>query len=210
MDGTDVAVVARVKGGDHEAFRILVDRHSRGAFRVAFRLTGHEQDAEDVVQEAFLRAFRQIGQFEARASFATWLHRITFNCAYDLLRQRPARWSRVSLDDEEPAKRVDVIDTAPGADPARMLDARRLDARLRAAMGALSTQERAAFVLRHFEGLSIEEIGKALNLRTSAAKHSIFRAVRKLRESMGSADGEGRMGLVEESSAWQQVKQVEE
>jgi RNA polymerase sigma-70 factor (ECF subfamily) len=212
MDGTDVAVVARVKGGDHEAFRVLVERHSRSAFRVAFRLTGHEQDAEDVVQEAFLRAFRQIGQFEARASFATWLHRITFNCAYDLLRQRPAKWSRVSLDDEDPSRRMDIVDAAPGADPARTLDSRRLDARLRAAMASLTTQERAAFVLRHFEGLSIDEIGKALNLRTSAAKHSVFRAVRKLRESLGSGDlagapvadsVAGQLATAEDSPGWQ-------
>ena len=76
MDGTDASVVALVRRGDHEAFRILVERHSRAVFRVAYRLTGHEQDAEDVVQETFLRAFRQLGQFEARSSFATWLYRI--------------------------------------------------------------------------------------------------------------------------------------
>ena len=184
MDGSDVEVVALVRRGDHDAFRILVERHSRAVFRVAFRHTGHEQDAEDVVQETFLRAYRQIGQFEARSSFATWLYRIAFNCAHDLLRQRPKPGSRLSLDDEDEGKRVDVVDASPSADPGQVLASNRLGQRLRQAMDELTSQERAAFVMRHYEGLSIDEIGQALDLGASAAKHSVFRAVRKLRAAL--------------------------
>ena len=101
MEASDLAVVARVKAGDHDAFRHLVERHSRSVFRLAYRLTGHEQDAEDVVQETFLKAFREIRRFEARSSFATWLYRITVNCSHDLLRQRPRAGSRPSLDDPD-------------------------------------------------------------------------------------------------------------
>ncbi|MDO8834365.1 MAG: sigma-70 family RNA polymerase sigma factor [Vicinamibacterales bacterium] len=187
MDGTDVDVVALVQRGNHEAFRILVERHSRAVFRVAYRLTGREEDAEDVVQETFLRAFRQIARFEARSSFATWLYRIAFNCAHDILRQRPKPGSRTSLDDEDERRRVDLADASPDADPAQVLAARRLGARLRQAMDELTSQERAAFVMRHYEGLSIEEIGRALDLGASAAKHSVFRAVRKLRVSLAQS-----------------------
>src|SRR5262252_2090837 len=92
MDASDAAaVLARARQGDSEAFRALVERHSRSVFRLAFRMTGNEQDAEDVVQESFLRAFRQLGRFESRANFGTWLYRITANCSVDLMRAKQAR-----------------------------------------------------------------------------------------------------------------------
>ena len=184
MEASDLAVVVRVKAGDHDAFRHLVERHSRSVFRLAYRLTGHEQDAEDVVQETFLKAFREIRRFEARSSFSTWLYRITVNCSHDLLRQRPRAGSRPSLDD--PAVRVaaELADPSASANPLRELASRRIDERVRTAMNELSDQERSAFVMRHFDGLSIEEIGRVLDLKTSAAKHSIFRAVHKLRRAL--------------------------
>jgi RNA polymerase sigma-70 factor (ECF subfamily) len=184
MDASDLAVVARVRAGDKDAFRVLVERHSRSVFRLAYRLTGHEQDAEDVVQETFLRAFRQIRRFESRSSFATWLYRITVNCSHDLLRQRPKAGSRQYLDDPDGATGAELVDLSATADPLRALASRRIDARVRAAMGGLSDKERSAFVMRHFEGLSIAEIGRVLELKTSAAKHSVFRAVQKLRRSL--------------------------
>jgi len=184
MDASDLAVVARVRAGDHDAFRFLVERHSRSVFRLAYRLTGHEQDAEDVVQETFLRAFRQIRRFESRSSFATWLYRITVNCSHDLLRQRPRAGSRQSLDDPDGAVAKELVDASAAADPLRKLASRRIGERVRAAMHGLSEQERSAFVMRHFEGLSIDEIGRVLDVKTSAAKHSVFRAVQKLRRSL--------------------------
>lgn len=184
MEASDLAVVARVKAGDRDAFRHLVERHSRSVFRLAYRLTGHEQDAEDVVQETFLRAFREIRRFEARSSFATWLYRITVNCSHDLLRQRPRAGSRPSLDDPDAGVALELADSSAAADPLRGLVSRRIDERVQTAMNGLSDQERSAFVMRHFEGLSIEEIGRVLDLKTSAAKHSVFRAVQKLRRSL--------------------------
>src|SRR4029078_1180907 len=92
MDASEgAAVLARARQGDSEAFRALVERHSRSVFRLAFRMTGNEQDAEDVAQESLLRAYRQLGRFEARANFGTWLYRITANCAVDLMRTRSPR-----------------------------------------------------------------------------------------------------------------------
>src|SRR5207244_13614471 len=100
MDGTEVAAVhARARQGDSEAFRSLVERHSRRAFQLAYRMTGNAQDAEDVVQESFIRAYRQLGRFEARAHFSTWLHRIVANCSVDLIRSRRARYDHASTDD---------------------------------------------------------------------------------------------------------------
>ena len=91
MPQTDAATVALARDGDTEAFRALVDRHSRAVYRLAQRMTGSPQDAEDVVQETFLKAYRQLARFESRANFSTWLHRIAVNCAIDLIRSRATR-----------------------------------------------------------------------------------------------------------------------
>src|SRR5690242_21851974 len=92
MDATEgAAVLARARQGDSDAFRALVERHSRSVFRLAFRMTGNEQDAEDVVQESMLRAYKQLSKFDERASFGTWLYRIAANCSLDLVRSRNRR-----------------------------------------------------------------------------------------------------------------------
>src|SRR5438445_6830025 len=179
MDAIEAAaVLARARQGDSEAFRALVERHSRSVFRLAFRMTGNEQDAEDVVQESFLRAYKQLGRFESRANFGTWLYRITANCAVDLMRARQARHDlsrSESLD-------VDVHQpTADAPNPERMAQSAEIGRTVQGALGSLSPLERAAFTLRHYEGRSIDEIATTLGLGTSAAKHSVFRAVKKLR-----------------------------
>ena len=91
MPHTDAAAVALAREGDSQAFRALVERHSRAVYRLAHRMTGSPQDAEDVVQETFLKAYKQLGRFESRSNFGTWLHRIAVNCSIDLIRARPHR-----------------------------------------------------------------------------------------------------------------------
>jgi len=182
MPESDALAVARARGGDSQAFRALVERHSRTIFRLAHRMTGNEHDAEDVVQETFLRAFRQLDRFEARANFGTWLYRIAVNCSIDLMRKR----RETTTDEADDMERMAT--TAPGRPDAPDLDRLVFSAEVRqrvaGALGGLSQMERAAFVLRHFEGQSIDEIGRALGLRTNATKHSIFRAVRKMRAAL--------------------------
>ena len=188
MEGSDADAdaIARFRSGDEGGFRALVERHSRAVFRLAFRMTGNEHDAEDVVQEAFLRAYRNLGRFEERARFASWLHRIAANCAYDLLRARARR------DEEPPETRPDAdgeedrLARAPSADPTpdRLVFSREVRRKVVVAMARMSAVEKSAFALRHFEGLSIEEIGRARELDPSATKHSIFRAVRKMRREL--------------------------
>ncbi|HEY2434983.1 MAG TPA: sigma-70 family RNA polymerase sigma factor [Vicinamibacterales bacterium] len=178
MPLTDTAAVALARDGDSDAFRGLVERHSRAIFRLAQRMTGNPQDAEDVVQETFLKAYRQLGRFESRANFGTWLHRIAVNCSIDLIR------SRKHQETGHDAADLDLFD---GADdrldpsPERLMLSAEVQARVSRAMEGLTAMERAAFVLRHFEGHSIEEISRSLGLKANAAKHSIFRAVRKMR-----------------------------
>src|SRR2546423_5049899 len=174
MQESESATLARAKEGHDDAFQELVERHSRPLFRLAFRMTGNEHDAEDVVQETLLRAFRHLNRYDARASFATWLHRIAANCALDCIRARTRR--------SETAEMPQHADENPTPD--RLAYSAQVQSRVATAMDELSTQERAAFVLRHFEGHSIEEIGQALGLNGSATKHSIFRAVQKMRRAL--------------------------
>lgn len=184
MPHTDAAAVALARDGDSEAFRALVERHSRAVFRLAHRMTGSAADAEDVVQETFLRAYRQLGRFESRANFGTWLHRIAVNCSIDLIRARRHRESGYDAQDLElMGTEMDTSDLS-GTSPERLMLSTEVHDRVSAAMSALSHMERAAFTLRHFEGRSIEEISTALGLKTNAAKHSIFRAVKKMRVAL--------------------------
>ena len=158
---SDDSLVTRAQAGDMEAFRVLVERHTRSVFRLAFRLTGSEQDADEVVQDSFVKAYKQLHRFESRASFSTWLYRIASNCA--------------------------VAASTPSAE--RLVMSGEIQSKMREALGALSDRERTAFLLRHIEGLSIDEISQHLNLKTNATKHSIFRAVRKMRVALGPFAG---------------------
>ena len=183
MPQTDAAAVALARDGDSEAFHSLVDRHSRAVYRLAYRMTGSPHDAEDVVQETFLRAYKQLGRFESRANFGTWLHRIAVNCSIDLIRSRPRRESAHDTSD------LDAFPPAEAADmgrpsPERLMLSAQVQGRITEAMQSLSPMERAAFMLRHVEGHSIDEIGQALGLKSNATKHSIFRAVKKMRVAL--------------------------
>ena len=184
MTHTDAATVALARDGNSEAFRALVEHHSRAVYRLAHRMTGNPSDAEDVVQETFLRAYKQLGRFESRANFGTWLHRIAVNCSIDLIRARPRRETSHDVADLEVMNAPPVTSKAVEASPERLMLSAEVQERISSAMTSLSQMERAAFVLRHFEGHSIEEISRTLGLKVNAAKHSIFRAVKKMRVAL--------------------------
>lgn len=167
-------------------FRVLVERHSRAVFRLAFRMTGNEHDAEDIVQETFLRAYRALHRFESRANFGTWLHRVAINCALDHLGRVRRRQEKPYSEGPPPEEESEPLSSIPSGSPTpeRLLLSVELKKKIEGAMRELSDHERAAFVMRHFDGCSIEEIGKALRLRGNAAKNTVFRAVQKLREAL--------------------------
>ena len=179
MEIADRAFVTRARAGDTEAFRVLVDRHSRGLFRLAYRMTGNGSDAEDVVQESLLRAYRQLRKFDERASFGTWLYRIAVNCSLDVVRSRKRHGEQLSAND---AAEQRAASCAPAPD--RLALSGEVRTRVAEAMNELSAAERAAFVLRHYEGLSIEDVSRLLGCQPGAAKHSVFRAVQKLRRAL--------------------------
>jgi RNA polymerase sigma-70 factor (ECF subfamily) len=182
MECNDSGLVTRTRAGDNDAFRVLVERHSRPLFRLAYRMTGNQQDAEDVVQDSFLRAYKQLGRFDERASFGTWLYRIAVNCSLDLVRSRKRRNELAAADPEadDPTLNLPSHDPAPD----RLAMSGEVGDRVAEAMTELSASERTAFVLRHFEGMCIEDVSRVLGCQPGAAKHSVFRAVQKLRRAL--------------------------
>jgi RNA polymerase sigma-70 factor (ECF subfamily) len=187
--------VAQVLAGDRDAFRVLVERHSRSIFRVVYRMTGNQQDAEELVQETFLRAYKSLARFELRASFTTWLYRIAINRTLDFLNARKTQMNSKETyqisdnPDAEEGYQVQLPATGPGPD--RLLLSAEMKRKIAGAMGLLTPAERVAFTMRHMEGRSIEEISQALNLKVNAAKNSVFRAVQKLRQQLEPYAGPG-------------------
>ena len=185
---SDVVAVERTLAGDRDAYRVLVERHSHSVFRLAYRMTGNRHDAEEVVQEAFLRGYQKLGQFAARANFGTWVYRIAANYAIDRLRQRQKEEARRETPraeerdapENDPVNRVQ--DEAPT--PERLTQSIELRKQMEQALAALSEAERTAFVMRHWEGCGIEEIAGVLKSSSSAAKNTVFRAVQKLRHAL--------------------------
>jgi RNA polymerase sigma-70 factor, ECF subfamily len=185
---SDAIAVERTLAGEREAFRVLVERHSRNVFRLAYRMTGNSHDAEEVVQEAFLRAYQKLGQFASRANFGTWVYRIAANYAIDRMRQRQKEEARR----ETPAANIgdgmeqdpmnQVQDAAPT--PERLTQNIELREQMERALAGLSHAEKTAFVMRHWEGCGIEEIAEVLKSNSSAAKNTVFRAVQKLRRAL--------------------------
>jgi RNA polymerase sigma-70 factor (ECF subfamily) len=192
MELTDSAAAEEARKGDQHAFRVLVERHSRALFRLAYRMTQNEQDAEDLVQETFLRAYKQIRRFDGRSAFGTWLHRIAVNCSLDLIRVRKSRKEQQpSTSDGQMPGWLEQV-TARDPSPERLSQSEQIANLLKPALEQLSEMERTAFVLRHYEGCGIDEIARTLNVEANAAKHSVFRAVQKLRRALEPVWGAAR------------------
>jgi RNA polymerase sigma-70 factor (ECF subfamily) len=182
---SDAMAVERTLAGEREAYRVLVERHSAYVYRLAYRMTGNKEDAEEVVQEAFLRAYQKLQQFAGNANFGTWVYRIAANYAIDRLRQRKnedsrrERPQRVREGEPETDLLSEVKDASPS--PEQLAGSAQLAAKMKAALDTLTPAERTAIVMRHWDGCGIEEIAVVLKSNTSAAKNTVFRAVQKLR-----------------------------
>jgi len=181
----DAALVAQALAGDRDAYGLLVQRHSRSLFALAYRVTGNQDDADEVVQETFLRAYRSLSRFEQRSNFGTWLYRITMNCALDLKQKRKPEVGSVQVaEDPEPGEQqVQLAASSPSQE--QMMFGTQVREKVAQATKLLSKTERAAFVMRHLEGRSIEEIAGVLGQKPNATKNSIFRAVQKMRQELG-------------------------
>jgi RNA polymerase sigma-70 factor, ECF subfamily len=185
MNLDDHAAIQAVLAGDKEAYAVLVVRHSARLFRVAFRITGNEADAEEVVQDALLRGYRKLENFASRSDFGTWIYRITVRCALDKIGGSRGNESvpiTESMDPQQDGRQI--ADQAAG--PERLLLSGEIGALQELAMHGLTPTERTAFVLRHLEDCTTEEIAIAMSIPTNTAKQSVFRAVQKLRRRLAT------------------------
>ncbi|MGA7106399.1 MAG: RNA polymerase sigma factor [Terracidiphilus sp.] len=182
MGQSDQATIQAVLAGNKDAYAALVAQHSRSVFRVAYRITGNEADAEEVVQDAFMRGYRKLEGFEARSDFGTWIYRIAVRCALDRITRSAERNCRFVTDSDSEAEAVQLPDRTPG--PERVLLSREIGAFRESAMHSLTPLERTAFTLRHMDDCSMEEIASALEIAPNAAKQAVYRAVQKLRQRL--------------------------
>lgn len=180
----DRVLIANAQNGDASAFRALVQRHQRRAFAIAVSLVRDENDAKELVQEAFLRVYRNLGNFEGGSSFFTWLYRIITNLSIDLIR-KPGRQAvdpdaaRESTDD---SGEVDfpLVSRIDGADPADVVRRGEIGNRLREALDALPDYHRGVILMREVEGMSYEEIAESMGVSKGTVMSRLFHARQKL------------------------------
>jgi len=188
MQGSDHSIVRAVLAGDKEAYGALVRAHSATVFRVAFRIAGNEADAEEIVQEAFLRGYQRLESYQGRSSFGTWIYRIAVNCALNRINQAGIDAEYRHGEEGDPEQKTVQVATND-AGPERILLGKEIGAAHEIAMQRLTPTEKSAFVLRHFEERSTSEIAQALNIAPNAAKQAVFRAVQKLRRELAPLRG---------------------
>jgi RNA polymerase sigma-70 factor (ECF subfamily) len=184
----DAELIRGAQRGDRAAFEELVRQYDQAVLRLALHLTGSEQDARDVYQDAFLKAYRNLGSFRFECSFYTWIYRIVTNLCLDHLRKRQVRKEDapvvVDSDGEEYSIIDQVADDRSGASPERDLMRRELGARIARALTKLTPRERMVFEMKHYQGLKLRTIGEALNTTEETAKNTLFRATQKLRAAL--------------------------
>ncbi|HYK38359.1 RNA polymerase sigma factor [Alloacidobacterium sp.] len=185
---TETELIREAQQGSRAAFDLLVRQYDQAVLRLALHLTGSEQDAQDIHQEAFLKAYRYLGNFRFECSFYTWIYRIVTNLCLDQLRRRKSRREDPSVMIDASGEELDLLsnvsDERSGANPDRELQRKILGQRIQAALEKLTPRERMVFELKHYQGLKLRTIGEMLNTTEETAKNTLFRATRKLRANL--------------------------
>ena len=186
----DGDLIRAAQRGDRAAFETLVRQYDQAVLRLALHLTGSESDAQDVYQEAFLKAYRHIGNFRFECSFYTWIYRIVTNLCLDHLRKRQTRREDPHVMTDSSGQEIDLLDNVSddrsGANPERDLMRRELGSRIKQALTRLTPRERMVFELKHYQGLRLRTIGEMLNTTEETAKNTLFRATQKLRTALAT------------------------
>jgi RNA polymerase sigma-70 factor (ECF subfamily) len=184
----EAELIREAQAGSRAAFDALVRQYERQVLRLALHLTGSEHDAEDIYQDAFLKAFRYIGNFRFECSFYTWIYRIVTNLCLDQLRRRKTRREDHAVVVDRTGDEIDLLasisDNRSFSNPARELDRKLLGEKIQAALVKLTPRERMVFELKHYQGLRLRTIGEMLNTTEETAKNTLFRATKKLRAQL--------------------------
>jgi RNA polymerase sigma-70 factor (ECF subfamily) len=187
----DDDLIREAQGGERTAFDALVRRYDQSVLRLALHMLGNEQDAQDVHQEAFIKAYRHLSNFRFECSFYTWLYRIVTNLCLDQLRRRKSRREDPSTVFDANGGEMDLManisDDRAMANPARELERKIMGEQIKDALDKLTPRERTVFELKHYQGLKLRTIGEMLSTTEETAKNTLFRATRKLREQLKTA-----------------------
>jgi RNA polymerase sigma-70 factor (ECF subfamily) len=186
----DTQLIRGAQLGDATAFEELVRQYDRAVLRLAVHLTGSQEDGQDIYQEAFLRAYVNIGSFRFECSFYTWIYRIVTNLCLDHLRKRSSRYrdltTTISSDGEEEQILDRIPDQRAGASPERNMASSELRGCIVRAMERLSPRERVVFELKHYHGLRLRTVAGILNTSEGTIKNTLFRATHKLRAQLAA------------------------
>jgi len=184
----DTMLVREAQRGNRAAFEQLVRNYDQAVLRLAMHLTGSEHEAQDIYQEAFLKAYKSVGNFRFECSFYTWIYRIVTNLCLDHLRKRQVRKEDAPVATDAEGEQYDVLDQVPdgraAANPERDLMSRELGSRINRAMDRLTPRERMVFELKHYHGLKLRTVGDILHTTEETAKNTLFRATQKLRSAL--------------------------
>jgi RNA polymerase sigma-70 factor (ECF subfamily) len=184
----DTLLVRQAQRGDRAAFEELVRHYDQQVLRLALHMTGSEAEAQDVYQDAFLKAYRNIGKFRFECSFYTWIYRIVTNLCLDHLRKRQVRKEDAPVAVDSQGESYDLLEQVPdgraASNPEHDLITRELGKKIGAALAQLSPRERMVFELRHYHGLKLRTVGEILQTTEDTAKNTLFRATQKLRGAL--------------------------
>ena len=184
----EMDLIREAQAGSRAAFDALVRQYEHQVLRLALHLTGSEHDAEDIYQEAFLKAYRYLGNFRFECSFYTWIYRIVTNLCLDQLRRRKTRREDHAVVVSHSGDEIDILasvsDDRSFSNPGKELDRKVLGERIQAALEKLTPRERMVFELKHYQGLRLRTIGEMLKTTEETAKNTLFRATKKLRTQL--------------------------
>ena len=184
----DTMLIREAQRGNRAAFEELVRHYDQPVLRLALHLTGTEHDAQDVYQDAFLKAYKNIGSFRFECSFYTWIYRIVTNLCLDHLRKKTVRKEDAPVAKDPDGGEYDLLDQVPdaraGANPEKDLMRRQLGSRIAGALEKLTPRERMVFELKHYHGLKLRTVGEILHTTEETAKNTLFRATQKLRGAL--------------------------
>lgn len=184
----DTALVREAQRGSRSAFEELVRHYDQAVLRLALHLTGSPHEAQDIYQEAFLKAYKNIGRFRFECSFYTWIYRIVTNLCLDNIRKKQVRKEDAPVAMDSDGEEFDVLaqvaDKRSGANPERDLMRRELGTKILTALEKLTPRERMVFELKHYQGLKLRTVGEMLNTTEETAKNTLFRATQKLRGAL--------------------------
>ncbi len=186
----DAEFIREAQKGSRAAFDTLVRRYDQPVLRLALHMLGSEQDAQDVHQEAFIKAYRHLNNFRFECSFYTWMYRIVTNLCLDQLRRRKSRRedssTMIDASGEEHDMLANISDDRAMANPAKELERKQMAACIAEALDTLTPRERMVFELKHYQGLRLRTIGEMLSTTEETAKNTLFRATRKLRAKLAT------------------------